>query len=847
MQTATKKYNEVIISDYEFANMTEGAALGSLNVAEKFYPAKSTEEAASPAPLVTSDKDGLINVILLSEQVSDSLQTLLNEQKQNLINLTGLATAYVSRQAEKDPNKKYDVQLWQKVFSKLPLMGPSKFTKQTFSKRVKGVTIAKEFMDFILNSIVEKRPAMDDFRKFIENQGKSITIGTARNADGFQMGSICIVLETMQIGNEIQLVPKLKAYFVKFERKNFNFAGACAKYEEVDINFSYETAVGVFNYKALENPEVKAKFDALIGKAQIEDITQSTSFFSDSQEDQDKAHKEKLSNAESFFPDMTYQESVLDWDSLDKEKRIKIIQSEPQGVTGNLQNILQKQKQYLLDLVGVAAGYIQKQSFLNPLAIYDVKLWEDALSKLPLMNSFKFSQLNLTYQITPAIASALISQGYGILGGSISLLIEAQKVGSQIDLLPKMKTSFLFLEKEEVEKLISVFRTGQETNITFKCYQGTSLLNYKILETDRAIAEKFEAFLNRVSKTNVTTWNTFFQEKYNIAQLLQKEIQKIIEQKAQEGSESPDNIDRLLVNSKIADEVLAQLSNGLVTSTGISSTSSLPSQVEAIVLNVGRPVLLINENSFSSKLSDFWQKDLEKARKTIESAIKAVGRIEVRNHPTYNWIGTAWLVAPDVLVTNRHVANEFAIKHGSKFVFRTNEERATMRASINFKVEYDNPSAAEFSVIDILYIENENNGYDNGSINPDLAFLKVSRTGDSNSPLSEPIPLSKDLVNKDRKVVVIGYPARDSRNDSAVMDRMFKGIYGVKRLHPGQILSAENSLITHDCSTLGGNSGSVVLDIETGEAVGLHFGGSYLKANYAVPSSIIKDRLDKLS
>ena len=41
----------------------------------------------------------------------------------------------------------------------------------------------------------------------------------------------------------------------------------------------------------------------------------------------------------------------------------------------------------------------------------------------------------------------------------------------------------------------------------------------------------------------------------------------------------------------------------------------------------------------------------------------------------------------------------------------------------------------------------------------------------------------------------------------------------------------------HDCSTLGGNSGSVVLSLETGEAVGLHFAGRFLEANFAVPST----------
>jgi endonuclease G len=39
----------------------------------------------------------------------------------------------------------------------------------------------------------------------------------------------------------------------------------------------------------------------------------------------------------------------------------------------------------------------------------------------------------------------------------------------------------------------------------------------------------------------------------------------------------------------------------------------------------------------------------------------------------------------------------------------------------------------------------------------------------------------------------------------------------------------------HDASTLGGNSGSAIIDVDTGDVVALHFAGEYLKANYAIP------------
>jgi endonuclease G, mitochondrial len=71
------------------------------------------------------------------------------------------------------------------------------------------------------------------------------------------------------------------------------------------------------------------------------------------------------------------------------------------------------------------------------------------------------------------------------------------------------------------------------------------------------------------------------------------------------------------------------------------------------------------------------------------------------------------------------------------------------------------------------------------------------------------------------------------------------GVYSVKRLAPGKInqrASVESfgknvSATTHDSSTLGGNSGSAVIDVSTGNVVGLHFAGVYLDSNYAVPTS----------
>ncbi|WP_315816255.1 hypothetical protein [Paraflavitalea speifideaquila] len=66
----------------------------------------------------------------------------------------------------------------------------------------------------------------------------------------------------------------------------------------------------------------------------------------------------------------------------------------------------------------------------------------------------------------------------------------------------------------------------------------------------------------------------------------------------------------------------------------------------------------------------------------------------------------------------------------------------------------------------------------------------------------------------------------------------------VKRLAPGKITNVTPTRIFHNCSTLGGCSGSAVIDLNTGNAVGLHFAGRFLQSNYAVPTALLAQKLD---
>lgn len=260
---------------------------------------------------------------------------------------------------------------------------------------------------------------------------------------------------------------------------------------------------------------------------------------------------------------------------------------------------------------------------------------------------------------------------------------------------------------------------------------------------------------------------------------------------------------------------------------------------ETIVLRTGRPVLAVVDDEaqliFSDAESSVWEARLRDASAHLAAAARAVGRIEVEGH-SLAWLGTGWLVQPEVLVTNRHVAAEFGRNNGTSFVFKQGLTGTQMSASVDFLEEIGSSRDRTFRLNRILHIE--------GPDGPDLAFISVAPTRES--PLATPIRLSA-RSGAEELVAVIGYPARDSRiPDQQLMDEIFGNVYNKKRLAPGQLIESDAATVRHDCSTLGGNSGSVVLSLATGEAVGLHFAGRFLQSNLAVPAAAVAERLDQV-
>jgi hypothetical protein len=215
----------------------------------------------------------------------------------------------------------------------------------------------------------------------------------------------------------------------------------------------------------------------------------------------------------------------------------------------------------------------------------------------------------------------------------------------------------------------------------------------------------------------------------------------------------------------------------------------------------GRPAIPVASGRFANPPKQ-WS-FLSASAEVIDSRLASVGRIDA---PAGIPLGTGFLVGDAVVMTNRHVAELLVTEVAT---FRTD-------AVIDFSRELDGNSAP-FAISNVLYVSSD----------PavDLALLAVEPSG----ALPPPLAIVPEVdCSVDRVVYAIGFPIRDKDGESAaLLQAVFRDELGVKRLQPGLMkgLDATDARrFAHDCSTLGGSSGSCIVDFETGLVCGLHFG-----------------------
>lgn len=230
-----------------------------------------------------ADKDGLIEFIVGTELVNDPVvMAKLAEQKKILIALTSIVTDYVNRYAERyGKDFRTDPELWSLALSKLPLMGPSKLDQQGYSRRIEGVSIATDFINFILDIAASQGDALNKFKEFLSKQGEALRFGVDSNKDYYKTVVIGVCVEVFKVGNEIVYAPKTKQYRIDFTRENTKWSAACISFEYVDIKFDYKYGANVFDYESLEDPAIKKDFEDFLQKSRKAQIENSSTFFND--------------------------------------------------------------------------------------------------------------------------------------------------------------------------------------------------------------------------------------------------------------------------------------------------------------------------------------------------------------------------------------------------------------------------------------------------------------------------------------------------------------------------------------------------------------------------------------
>jgi hypothetical protein len=291
---------------------------------------------------------------------------------------------------------------------------------------------------------------------------------------------------------------------------------------------------------------------------------------------------------------------------------------------------------------------------------------------------------------------------------------------------------------------------------------------------------------------------------------------------------------------RFARDAVEKLRQGRARDIVVPLTEEEQHGAQAILTFFTRPALLVHDGVFVEP-PPLWAADLERRKRFIERTFKSVGRIEMTGHPCRKlWSGTGWVAADGWIATNRHVAEDFAEPLTAEAGEIRWRMKPGMAARINFGEDWlgtgpppgDEERTHDVPADTVLRV------YPRGR--PDLALIPVQRTSRTGAPLPDPLGIEGrgDGIVDGRTVYVVGYPARDERGrELAAMYRLFEGIFDVKRLQPGKVMGLMADIVTllHDCSTLGGNSGSCVVDLETGRVVGLHFGGLHRHANLAVP------------
>ena len=224
--------------------------------------------------------------------------------------------------------------------------------------------------------------------------------------------------------------------------------------------------------------------------------------------------------------------------------------------------------------------------------------------------------------------------------------------------------------------------------------------------------------------------------------------------------------------------------------------------------HVGLPPVELGEN-------ERWIVLINAFRGDINRVSQSVARMELADvSGPGGFLGTGWRTAVNLLVTNRHVIHPLvanASDSPASWAFKPDA-----RIALDFCATADSHSQRLLTSAAVVHCAPEPD--------IDLAVLRIGDAAAAVPALS--IDWSSDSAPQvGGEVYIVGHPYRDV--ESVASQLVFGRSDGAKRWAPGEITSVAGCapVFEHDCSTLGGNSGSCVFDMQMHTVVGLHVGG----------------------
>ena len=222
--------------------------------------------------------------------------------------------------------------------------------------------------------------------------------------------------------------------------------------------------------------------------------------------------------------------------------------------------------------------------------------------------------------------------------------------------------------------------------------------------------------------------------------------------------------------------------------------------------------------------------DIAAQKVAIERSAQSVGRIVTSGDPYTDWLGTTFMVGPDMVVSVGRNGSHFK-KDGSKRIPNPADQ-----LRIDFSEGPTKVPAASFPVIELVW--------SSGEEHTSISLWRIATTPLKPGPtLPPPLPVAADpTLVSGQSLYLVGYLSRDPRHPAPVLEALFGNVFDVKRATFGRVIALSKDQLVHDCYTTGGAGGSPVIDPSTGLVVGIQYANGP-QGRVAVGSSKIAQAL----